>query len=237
VDIPIIGSLNGVSTGGWTEYAERIEQAGADALELNVYYIPTDGKMNSEEVERRYTNLVRTVVNSVKIPVAIKLAPYFSSIPHMICSLDKIGVRGMVLFNRFYQPDVDIDNLKVDLHLSLSTSQELLLRLRWVAILYGQIQADMALTGGVHTTEDVVKTMMAGARVAMMTSALLKNGIPYLGSVLSSLSFWMEKHQYSSILEMQGLMSQGSVAEPAAFERANYMKVLHSYWRAREDNN
>jgi len=232
VDIPIIGSLNGVSAGGWIGYAEEIEDAGADALELNIYYIPTNLSMTSEQIEQIYINLVRSVKASVDIPVAVKLGPYFSSMPQMARQLDVAGADALVLFNRFYQPDLDLENLEVVPNLVLSTSQELRLRLRWVAILFGRILADMAVTGGVHTAEDVLKAMMAGAKVAMMTSALLKNGIEHLATVRSHLLRWMEKHEYESIRQMQGSMSQRSVAEPAAFERANYMKVLHSYTKS-----
>ena len=228
-DIPIIGSLNGVSTGGWTKYAKGIEEAGADALELNIYYLATNSDMSCDQIERMYLDLVRDVKANIRIPVAVKLSPYFSSMSYTAHSLHQAGARGLVLFNRFYQPDIDLENLEVVPNLVLSTSHELRLRLRWVAILYGQIQADMAVTGGVHTSEDVVKTIMVGARVAMMTSALLKNGIPYLGTVLADMASWMEAHEYDSVQQMQGILSQRSVAEPASFERANYMKVLSSY--------
>lgn len=229
VKIPIVGSLNGVSTGGWISYAKKIEQAGADALELNVYYIPTDPEMSGAQVEQMYADLVRDIVTSVKIPVAVKLGPYFSSVASMARRLDQMGARGLVLFNRFYQPDFDLEKLEVTPNLVLSRSDELRLRLRWVAILYGHIKADLAITGGVHTVEDGIKSMMAGARVAMMTSALLRNGIAHIGTVLDGMKAWMEQHEYTSIRQMQGSMSQKSVAEPAAFERANYMKVLSSY--------
>lgn len=229
VDIPIIGSLNGVSSGGWIRYARKIEEAGADALELNVYYIPTDPGLTCAQVEGMYVDLVRDVAASVRIPVAVKLSPYFSSMANVARRLDRAGAKALVLFNRFYQPDFDLENLEVAPNLVLSTSQELRLRLRWVAILYGTIEADLAVTGGVHTAEDVLKVMMAGARVAMMTSALLRNGIAHLSRVLADLVAWMEEHEYESIRQMQGSMSQRSVAEPAAFERANYMKVLRSY--------
>jgi dihydroorotate dehydrogenase (fumarate) len=229
VDIPIIGSLNGVSTGGWTRYAKGIEHAGADALELNIYYIPTNPDITSDQVERMYMDLAKNVKSSVHIPVAVKLSPYFSSMPNMAHQLDQAGADALVLFNRFYQPDLDMENLEVTPNLVLSTSDELRLRLRWVAILFGHVQADMAVTGGVHTAEDALKAIMAGASVAMMTSALLKNGIEHLGKVRADLLRWMEEHEYESIRQMQGSMSQKSVAEPAAFERANYMKVLSSY--------
>lgn len=229
VDIPVLGSLNGVSTGGWIKYAKTIEEAGADGLELNIYYIPTNPDMTSEQIEEMYADLVRDVKTSVSIPVAIKLSPYFSSTPNLARNLDLAGASALVLFNRFYQPDLDIENLEVVPNLVLSTSEELRLRLRWVAILYGQIQADMAVTGGVHTAVDVLKTMLVGARAVMMTSALLKNGLQYLKKVRNDLVSWMERHEYESVRQIQGTMSQQSVAEPAAFERANYMKSLHSY--------
>jgi dihydroorotate dehydrogenase (fumarate) len=229
VKIPVVGSLNGVSTGGWISFAKKIEQAGADALELNVYYIPTDPEMSGAQVEQMYADLVRDVRASVKIPVAVKLGPYFSALASMARRLDQAGANGLVLFNRFYQPDFDLEKLEVTPNLVLSRSDELRLRLTWVGILYGRVKADMAITGGVHTAEDTIKSMMAGARVAMMTSALLRNGIPHLKTVLGGVADWMEKHEYVSIRQMQGSMSQKSVAEPAAFERANYMKVLSSY--------
>ena len=229
VKIPIIGSLNGVSTGGWVSYAKKIEQAGADALELNVYYIATDPDMSGPQVEQMYADLVRDVRGSLKIPVAVKLGPYFSSMASVARRLDQAGANGLVLFNRFYQPDFDLEKLEVTPNLNLSRSEELRLRLCWVAILSGRIKADMAITGGVHTAEDVIKSMMAGAKVAMMTSALLKNGIEHLKTVREGVAAWMEKHEYASIRQMQGSMSQKSVAEPAAFVRANYMKVLRSY--------
>jgi len=229
VSIPIIGSLNGVSTGGWIEYAKKIEEAGADALELNIFHVPTDPEMNGEQVERMYLELAANVQASVRIPLAVKLSLYFSSMVNMARRLDQVGVNGLVLFNRFYQPDFDLEKLEVVPNLILSTSYEFLLRLHWVAILYGHVRADLAVTGGVHTALDVLKAMMAGARVAMMTSALLKHGIEHLAKVRSDLVAWMEEHEYESVRQMQGSMSQQSVADPAAFVRANYVRVLSSY--------
>jgi dihydroorotate dehydrogenase (fumarate) len=229
VDIPIIGSLNGVSTGGWIRYAREIERAGADALELNLYYIPTDPEMSGADVERMYVDLVRDVTGSIGIPVAVKLGHAFSAMANLARRIDQAGARALVLFNRFYQPDFDLERLEVVPRLTLSSPYELLLRLHWVAILYGRVQADLAVTGGVHTAQDVLKAMMAGARVAMMTSALLKHGIELLRVVRANLIGWMEAHEYVSIRQMQGSMSYRSVAEPAEFERANYMKVLRSY--------
>ena len=229
VSIPVIGSLNGVSIGGWTEYAKKIEEAGADALELNMFYIPADPDMTGADVERVYLELAKHVKSSVHIPVAVKLNIYFSAMANMARQLDQAGVDGLVLFNRFYQPDFDLENLEVTPILHLSTPYELLLRLHWVAILYGHVRADLAVTGGVHAGLDVLKAMMAGARVAMMTSALLRNGIEHASKVRGEVVQWMEEHEYESIQQMQGSMSQRSVAEPAAFLRANYMKMLSSY--------
>lgn len=229
VNIPIIGSLNGVSTGGWIKYAKHMQEAGADAVELNVYYIPTDLDVTAGHVREMHENLLRDVKANISIPVAMKISPFFSSFPCFAKQLEDAGADGLVMFNRFYQPDFDLDNLEVVPDLTLSTSGSLRLRLRWVAILYGHIKMDMAITGGVHTGEDVVKCMMAGAKVAMTTSALLKFGIGHLETLQKGLVDWMEEHEYDSIEMMQGSMSQKSVAEPAAFERANYMRILTTY--------
>ena len=229
LSIPVIGSLNGISTGGWIRYAKLIEDAGADAIEINAYYIPTDLRLSGAEVEQAYIDLARDVKDSVKIPVAIKLNHFLSSIPHVANRLDQIGIDGLSLFNRFYQPDIDLENLEVLPNLALSSPHELRVRLRWAAILYGRIKADMALTGGVHSAHDVLKAMMVGAKAAMMASALLKNGTAYLREVLRDVQIWMEEHEYESIRQMQGSMSQRAVGRPAAFERANYMKVLNSF--------
>jgi dihydroorotate dehydrogenase (fumarate) len=229
VEIPVIGSLNGVSPGGWTTYAKSMEEAGADALELNLYFLPTDPAVPGSQVERMYLELVREVASSVKIPLAVKLSPQVTAPAHLAGELARAGARGLVLFNRFYQPDFDLERLEVVPHLKLSTSDDLLLRLRWVAILFGRVPADLAVTGGVHTAEDVLKAMMAGAKVAMMASALLRHGVGHVAKVLEDLRAWMEEHEYESIRQMRGSLSQRSVAEPAAFERANYMKVLRSY--------
>jgi dihydroorotate dehydrogenase (fumarate) len=227
--IPIIGSLNGSSRGGWIDYAKKIQEAGADALELNIYLIPTDAEMSGADVEKVYIDLVSAVKASLHIPVAVKIGAYFSSLPNTARRLDQAGANALVLFNRFYQPDFDLENLEVVPHLILSTPHELLLRLNWVAVLYGKIQADLAITGGVHTGLDVLKSMMAGARVAMMTSALLEHGIGHLATMRAELVKWMEEHDYESIQQMQGSMSQRAVADPSAFQRANYLRVLSSY--------
>ncbi len=230
VDIPIIGSLNGVSSGGWIEYARKIEEAGADALELNLYFIPTNPELTGAEIEEMYINVVQDVKRHVTIPVAVKLSPFFSSIPNMTARLAEAGANALVLFNRFYQPDFDLENLEVVPNLTLSTSYELRLPLRWVAILYGRVPVDFAITSGVHTHEDVLKGLMAGAKVTMMASELLQNGLGRIQEILQAMVQWMEEHEYESVAQMQGSMSQKHVAEPAAFERANYMKVLQS-WR------
>jgi len=229
VNIPIIGSLNGVSNGGWIDYAKKIQEAGADALELNVYYVATDPSKNSVDVEKMYVDTLKAVKHNVNIPVAIKLSPYFSSLANMAKQLDDAGADALVMFNRFYQPDFDLEKLEVVPNLKLSTNWELRLPLRWIAILYGKIKASMAATSGIQSHEDVLKVMMAGGDVAMMTSELLKNGINRITEILTDLSKWMDEKEYESISQMKGSMSQKSVAEPSAFERANYMKTLQSY--------
>jgi len=229
VSIPVIGSLNGVSSGGWVEYAHKIEQAGADALELNIYYLPTDIDLSGAELEVAYVTLVRDIRAKVKLPIAVKLSPFFTSIPNMAKRLVEAGANGLVLFNRFYQPDFDLDELRVVPDLEFSTSHELRLPLRWIAILYGQVAVDFALTSGVHTAHDVLKAMMAGASVAMMASELLARGFGRPPRILAEIKRWMEENEYTSIAQMKGCMSQRAVAEPAAFERANYMKALNSF--------
>ncbi len=231
VGIPIIGSLNGVSAGGWVKYAKMIEQAGADALELNVYYLPTDPDMPGTEVEQMTVDVVKAVRAEVNIPLAVKIGPFFSSIPNMAKRLAEAGANALVLFNRFYQPDIDIENLEVTPHLVLSSSDEMRLPLRWTAILYGRVPVDLAITTGVHTYQDVLKGLMAGAKVTMMASELLQNGLGRIGQILQEMQSWMEEYEYSSVQQMIGSVSQKNVAEPAAFERANYMKVLDSYKR------
>jgi dihydroorotate dehydrogenase (fumarate) len=229
-DIPIIGSLNGVSPGGWIDYARLIEQAGAHALELNVYYVPTNLRMRGSAVEELYLDVLREVKQTVSIPVAMKLSPYFSATANMADLLVDAGADGLVLFNRFYQPDFDLESLTVVPHLVLSTDWELRLPLRWVAILYGRVPADLAITSGVHSYEDVLKSVMAGASAVMLASELLQHGIGRIAEIVHGLTVWMTEHEYESIAQMRGSMSQSCVAEPAAFERANYMKVLQS-WR------
>jgi dihydroorotate dehydrogenase (fumarate) len=229
VDIPIIASLNGVSSGGWTRYAQMMEQAGADGLELNIYYIATDPGISGAEVEAMYLDVVREVRRSVNIPLAIKIGPYFSSAAYMARRLAENGADALVLFNRFYQPDFDLEHLEVTPRLVLSSSYELRLPLHWVAILYGHVSVDFAITGGIHTHLDVLKAIMAGANVAMMASELLSHGVGRIREILEEMTRWMQEFEYSSLAEMRGSMSQRNVAEPAAFERANYMKVLDSF--------
>ena len=227
--IPVIGSLNGVSKGGWTSYARKIEEAGADALELNVYYIATDLDMTSGDIEDTQVELVAEVKSAINIPLAVKISPFVTSIPNFAKRLVEAGADGLVLFNRFYQPDFDLDELEIMHSLDLSTSSDLRLPLRWISILHGKLNTDFALTSGVHMHTDVIKSMMAGAKVAMMASNLLHYGEQAIGQILTDLEAWMQEREYESIQQMQGSMSQKSVKEPAAFERANYMKVLNSF--------
>jgi len=229
VKIPVIGSLNGTSIGSWIKYAKEIEQAGADALELNIYYIPIDTKLLPSQVEKSYHEILTSVLSAVTIPVAVKLSPFFSSMAHMAKQLDALGAKGLVLFNRFYQPDFDIEKLEVVPGLTLSTSAALRVPLRWIAILRGQLKADLAASGGIHSAADVVKVLMAGASAAMLCSSLLKNGIGHIGKIEEDLKKWMEEHEYASVKQMQGSMSLKNCGDPTAFERAQYIKSLNSY--------
>ena len=229
VDIPVIGSLNGTSPGGWIEYARQIEEAGADALELNVYYIPTDAAVSAQEVDDRYLEILALVKETVHIPVAVKLNPFFSSMANMAQRLDQGGADALVLFNRFYQPDIDLEKLEVYPHVLLSTPQAMRVPLRWVAILHDQVKADLAASSGIHTCEDVLKMLMAGANVTMMTSVLLQRGIEHARTVLQDMEKWMEEHEYESVQQMRGSMSHQHSANPEAFERANYIKALETY--------
>lgn len=227
--IPVLASLNGASARGWVRFAKEIEQAGADALELNTYSLATGFNETSATIEKGIAGLVRNVKAATSIPVAVKLSPQYTSIPHLAMELDRAGADALVLFNRFYQPDFDLENLNIRLKLTLSRPEELLLRLHWVAILYGDVRADFAVTGGVHSAEDVLKSVMAGAQVAMMASALLARGVPYLQTVNADLVRWMEEHEYGSIRQMRGSLSRRAVPDPTAFERGNYIKTLSSY--------
>jgi dihydroorotate dehydrogenase (fumarate) len=227
--IPVIASLNGVSAGGWVDYARKMEDAGASALELNVYFVAADMAETGEQVERRYLDLVAAVRRAVHLPLAVKVGPYFSSMANMARRLVEAGADGLVLFNRFYQPDIDIEELKVRANVELSTSAELRLPLRWIAILKGRIDASLAGTTGVHTAADVIKLVMAGADVAMSASALLHQGPAWLGTVRAEMTAWMEEHEYDSIEQMKGSLSQAAAEDPAAFERANYMESLITF--------
>jgi dihydroorotate dehydrogenase (fumarate) len=229
VKIPVIGSLNGISRGGWMRYAHLVEDAGADALELNLYYIPTDPELTAQDIEDAQVELVADVRASITIPLTVKLSPYYTALPHFVRRLVDAGANGLVLFNRFYQPDFDIEELEIAHTLDLSTPAELRLPLRWISILQGDVNADFALTSGVHTHEGVLKAMMAGAKVAMMASELLQNGIRRIPVILREMETWMEEHEYESVTQMQGSMSQKSMAQPGVFERANYMVVLNSF--------
>ena len=229
VSVPVIASLNGVSKGGWTKYAHYMQEAGADAIELNLYYLPADPELTPVELENTYLELISDVSYAVEIPLSVKLSPFTTALPNFAKRCAEAGANGLVLFNRFYQPDFDLDNLEVIHSLVLSNSDELRLPLRWISILYGKVNLDLALTSGVHTATDVIKSMMAGAKVTMLASELLKNGYGRVPDILSNMQSWMEEHEYTSIQQMQGSMSQQAVKEPAAFERANYMRVLGSY--------
>jgi len=229
VSIPVIASLNGISDGGWLQYAKLMEEAGADAIELNIYSIVTDPAVSGAEVEQNYIDLVRHLKRSIRIPLAVKLSPFFSAPANMGVRFDEARANAIVLFNRFYQPDFDIEELEVVPSLALSRPEELSMRLHWTALLYGNVQADIGITGGVHTSTDVIKCILAGAKVAFMTSALLRNGVHHAGHVLSELNRWLDEHEYASVKQMCGSMSHRSVADPTAFERGNYMKVLSSY--------
>lgn len=228
VQIPVIASLNGATPGGWTEYAKKIEQAGADALELNVYMLATDVKKSSEDIETIYTEILKLVKSTVKIPVTMKISPYFSSLAGFAKKLDDAGADGLLLFNRFYQPDIDLDTLEVVPNVLLSNPQSMRLPLRWIAILYGRIKADLAATSGIHSAEDVIKMVMVGAKITEMFAALHQYGIGHIRNVLRDIKTWMIDHEYESFDQMRGSMSHRSASNPAAFERANYMRALSS---------
>jgi dihydroorotate dehydrogenase (fumarate) len=229
VAIPVIASLNGVSIGGWTDYASLMQEAGADALELNIYYIPTDPTLSGAEVEQTYLDILTMVKSLVTIPVAVKLSPFFSNLANMARRLDEAGADGLVLFNRFYQPDIDLDSLTVRPNVILSTPHALRLPLRWIAILYGRVRADLASTSGVHTAQDVVKMLMAGADVTMLCSVLLRHGVGHIRLIEQGLRQWMEEREYESVGQMRGSMSQIHCANPGEFERAQYVRAIHSF--------
>jgi dihydroorotate dehydrogenase (fumarate) len=228
VGIPVIASLNGATPGGWTQYARQIQQAGADALECNIYSIPTDMDVPAAEIEQGYIEILKAVKSSVSIPVAVKLSPFFSNMANMAKRLDEAGASGLVLFNRFYQPDIDLDELEIKPNVLLSTAQALRLPLTWIGILYGRVKVNLAATSGVHGPEEAIKLLMVGADVTMLCSTLLRNGISHLRSIEQGLVAWMEEHEYESVEQMKGSMSQIRCSDPAAFERAQYMRAVKS---------
>jgi len=229
VRIPIIASLNGSSAGGWTSYAKQIQQAGADALELNIYHIPTDANLSAEKVEQEYLDILKAVKSEVKIPVAVKMSPFFTNFACMAGKLDAAGANGLVLFNRFYQPDIDLDSLEVKPNILLSTPMAMRVPLRWIAILHGRLRTSLAATSGIHRASDVLKMLMAGADVTMLCSVLLRHGIPQISAIERDLVAWMEEHEYESVAQLKGSLSQKNCPAPSAFERAQYMRAISSY--------
>jgi dihydroorotate dehydrogenase (fumarate) len=229
VDIPIIASLNGSSLGGWTHFSQQMQEAGASAIELNIYYIPTDVNQSGAEVEQRYVDIVKHVKENLDIPVAVKLSPYFSNMANMARRLDDAGADALVLFNRFYQPDINLETLQPEPNILLSTPFDLRLPLRWIGILYGHVKADLAATSGIHGAEDAIKVLMAGANVAMMTSSILKYGIKHFQKVEQEMVHWLQEHEYESITQLRGSVSQKHSEDPSAFERAQYMRGLRTY--------
>ncbi|MBI1423409.1 MAG: dihydroorotate dehydrogenase-like protein [Gammaproteobacteria bacterium] len=233
LDIPVIASLNGITNGGWIEYGKLLQEAGADALELNVYYLAANHEETAQEVEQRYVEILHALKGHVTIPITMKLSPHFSALVNMVRQLELAGARGVALFNRFYQPDIDLDTLRVEPKLELSTSAESLLRIRWTAILYGQTRCNIAVTGGLRTYKDVLKALFAGADVTHLCSTLLQSGPEYLGRILQQMSEWLDSNEYASISQLKGSVSQQHAIDPAAFERANYINVLDSYTHPR----
>ncbi|MEK7818299.1 MAG: dihydroorotate dehydrogenase-like protein [Bacteroidota bacterium] len=229
LEIPVIGSLNGSTLGGWVKYASEIQEAGADALELNIYYIPTDINISSSDVEKRYVEILKSVKKEITIPIAVKISPYFSSTANFAKQLVEAGANGLVLFNRFYQPDIDLESLQVEPSVRLSTSFSTRTPLRWIAILHNKLNIDLAASTGVHTAEDVLKLIAAGANITMLCSALLKNGVGHISDVLTNVNRWLIDHEYESLNQLRGSMSYKTVADPSSFERAHYMKALQSY--------
>ena len=229
VDIPIIASLNGSSAGGWTEYAKQIQQAGANAIELNIYYIPTDMDLTGAEVEQTYIDILKAVKSQVTIPVAVKLSPFFSNFANMAKRLDAAGANGLVLFNRFYQPDINLETLEVQPNILLSTPMAMRVPLRWVAMLYGRVNASLAGTSGIHRASDVLKMLMAGADVTQLCSVLLRHGAKHIRVIEADLRHWLELHEYESVQQMKGSLSQKNCDDPSAFERAQYMRAISSF--------
>ena len=233
LDIPVIASLNGVSMDGWVRHGKELQQAGADALELNVYYIAASFKEHANEVEQRYIELLKELKQQIKIPVVMKLSSQFSAMANFVSALEQAGADGVSLFNRFYQPDIDLETLSVTPRLELSTSTEALMRIRWIAILRGQVSLSLAATGGLHTVEDIIKALLAGADVTHMCSELLQNGTERIQSIVKELDAWLEEREYSSVTQLKGSVSQECALDPIAYERANYVKILDSYSSAR----
>ena len=229
VEIPIIASLNGSSVGGWTEYAKAIQQAGADALELNIYYIPTDLDRTSLEIEQNYLDILKAVKSVVTIPVALKLSPFFTNFANMAKRLAGAGADGLVLFNRFYQPDIDLESLEIRPNILLSTPMAMRVPLRWIALLYGKLKANLAATSGIHRASDALKMLMAGADVTLLCSALIRHGVRQIGVIERDLVAWMEEHEYHSVAQLKGSLSQKNCADPSAFERAQYMKAISQF--------
>jgi len=235
VAVPVIGSLNGTSRSGWIDYARHIQQAGADALELNVYYVPTDAAETGETLEQRIIDLASSVVQSISIPVAVKLAPYFTALPNLVFRLENVGVKGFVLFNRFYQPDLDLEHLEADPRLQLSDPAELRLRLQWTGILSSQSRSSFAVSGGVHSAAGALKAIACGASAVQLVSALLRTGPSYLRTVLEELTHWLVEHEYRSLSQLQGSMNLSGCPDPEAFQRGNYMRMLQT-WRNRDES-
>jgi dihydroorotate dehydrogenase (fumarate) len=229
VNIPIIASLNGSSVGGWTEYAKAIQEAGADALELNIYYIPTDLNLTSAQVEQNYLDILKAVKSSVTIPVAVKLSPFFTNFANMANRLDQAGANALVLFNRFYQPDIELESLEVKPNILLSTPMAMRVPLRWIALLFGKVKANLAATSGIHRASDVLKMLMAGADITMLCSTLIRHGVRQIGVIERDLLAWMEEHEYDSVAQLKGSLSQKNCADPSAFERAQYMRAISRF--------
>ncbi len=229
VKIPVIASINGSSIGGWTEFAKLMQNAGADAIELNIYNIPTDLDKSGSDIENDYIEILKSVKAAVSIPVALKLSPYFSNMANMAKRFDAAGADALVLFNRFYQPDINLEELEVEPHIILSNPTDLRLPMRWIAILKGRIFADLAATSGIHYGEDVIKMMLVGANATMLCSTLLRYGVDYIKDIEAEMIEWMTEHEYESIMQMQGSMSQLNMADPSAYERAQYMKAINNY--------
>ncbi|HWW02654.1 MAG TPA: dihydroorotate dehydrogenase-like protein [Candidatus Acidoferrum sp.] len=229
VKMPVIASLNGSSAGGWTQYAKGIQEAGADALELNIYYIPTDMSLTSSQVEKNYLDILKAVKSTVTIPVAVKLSPFFTNFANMAKRLDQAGANGLVLFNRFYQPDIDLETLEIKPNILLSTPMAMRVPLRWIALLYGKLRANLAATSGIHRASDVLKMLMAGADVTMLCSSLIRHGVRQIGVIERDLVAWMEEHEYTSVTQLKGSLSQKNCADPSAFERAQYMKAISQF--------